>query len=112
MQIDLNSVLQSDAYDDMMGVTGISNGWAAGDRLTSVEDVFGSVYRDHIIGNDADNRLSGNVGDDILQGGAGDDRLTGGAGADVIDGGTGDEDTASYERSAPVRSRSLTGLII
>lgn len=89
VQIDLNSVLQSDAYDDMMGVTGISNGWAAGDRLTSIEEVIGSVYRDHIIGNDADNRLSGNLGDDILQGGAGDDWLQGGAGRDEMTGGSG-----------------------
>ena len=77
-------------------------GEAAGDRLVSIENVFGSAYddllrgsavtnelrgnggRDSLYGHDGNDRLSGGNGDDMLDGGRGADQLTGGAGADVF----------------------------
>ena len=58
---------------------------AAGDKLTSIENVTGSGFNDVLIGDDEANRLAGGDGDDYLIGG--DDILDGGAGADTLDGG-------------------------
>jgi Ca2+-binding RTX toxin-like protein len=60
---------------------------AAGDKLTSIENVTGSGFNDVLIGDDEANRLAGGDGDDILDGGAGADTLDGGARADTLDGG-------------------------
>ena len=77
-----------------------SGGYAEGDRLTSIEEIWGSVYADIITGDAHDNRLYGYRGDDILIGGAGndtlfgydsDDILSGGAGDDRLDGDSGDD---------------------
>ena len=64
-------------------------GDAAGDVLSGIEDLEGSVGNDVLIGTAGVNRLDGGAGDDILEGGAGDDELIGGAG----------RDTASYAGS-------------
>jgi hypothetical protein len=82
-------------------------GSAEGDELISIENVFGSLHNDTIIGNDANNEIYGLTGNDVLKGGGGadglagddgDDILKGGGGADYLEGGYGD-DTASYEES-------------
>jgi Ca2+-binding RTX toxin-like protein len=57
-------------------------GTAEGDQLYSIENVTGSWWDDHLIGNLADNVLSGWVGNDDLEGGAGADTLDGGLGVD------------------------------
>ena len=67
-----------------------SGGHAAGDTLTSIENLSGSRYSDV---------LTGDAGANRLDGGAGNDRLTGGAGADVLVGGPG-ADAAYYASSA------------
>ncbi len=70
-----------------------SDGDAAGDQLTSIENLSGGN------GNDT---LTGDAGDNVLTGNAGNDTLAGGAGADSLIGGTG-TDTADYAQStAPV----------
>ncbi|MBM6584058.1 calcium-binding protein [Microvirga sp. BT689] len=61
----------------------MTGGWAgdaAGDTYTSVEQMIGSKYSDHLLGG---------AGADVLRGGAGDDILDGGAGGDLLDGGEG-----------------------
>ncbi|WP_299288283.1 tandem-95 repeat protein [uncultured Tateyamaria sp.] len=75
-----------------------SGGDAAGDTLTSIEDLAGSDFDDALTGDDAGNILSGGRGADTLDGGAGDDILSGGRGADVLRGGAG-IDTADYTLS-------------
>ena len=128
VRIDLNKITQDSSYDDvLLGITGISNGWAAGDKLTSIENLSGSAYRDYLIGSDVDNQLSGNGGDDTLIGNGGDDRLTGGAGDDRLSGGTGDDtltgetgadiidggtgaDTASFARIRAITARTVDGV--
>lgn len=60
---------------------------AAGDKLTNVEDIIGSLQGDTIVGTDADNDLDGYFGNDVLVGGAGADRILGFFGSDRIDGG-------------------------
>ena len=51
---------------------------------TVIENVVAGSGNDHVIGNDAANRLEGRGGNDRLEGGGGDDRLKGGAGNDVF----------------------------
>lgn len=69
---------------------GIFKGGAAGDRLVNVEDIFGSLFGDVIIGTDAANELNGYNGADLLIGGAGSDLIVGFFGSDRIDGGAAD----------------------
>ncbi len=70
--------------------TGVhSGGDAAGDVLTSIERIVGSLQSDTLIGSAADNILDGNDGDDSLTGNDGNDTLLGGSGADTIISGLG-----------------------
>lgn len=69
-----------------------------GDTLVSIENLTGSSFDDHLIGDLAINRLFG---------GAGNDTLSGGGGADYLDGGEG-FDTADY--SANTQGVDLTGV--
>ncbi|HSW09202.1 S8 family serine peptidase [Aquabacterium sp.] len=88
-------------YDDAISavtvnlLSGSASGGSGTDTLVSVEDVWGSLYNDSLIGNYADNTLYGDFGDDLLQGGGGDDTLSGDTGDDTLDGGTG-IDAADY----------------
>ncbi len=72
-----------------------SNGDAAGDVLSNLENLTGGSANDYLAGDGLDNVLTGNDGNDQLRGGTGDDILVGGSGADVLVGGSG-TDTASY----------------
>ncbi len=70
--------------------TGIAVSSAGGvDRLTSIEQAYGSAFNDVIIGNDADNKLAGGAGDDRIEGEGGDDVVIAGAGIDILNGGAG-----------------------
>ncbi|OYX62740.1 MAG: hypothetical protein B7Y89_07575, partial [Novosphingobium sp. 32-60-15] len=82
------------AYLDGPAGTG---GDAAGDVLTSIENMIGSTQAD---------MLYGNANDNVLSGGDGDDTLIGGAGADVLTGGIG-TDTADYSASASAITLNL-----
>ena len=62
---------------------------AAGDKLTSIENIIGSDHKDVLIGNAVKNQLDGGAGDDTLLGGLGNDILVGGAGDDMLFGGDG-----------------------
>jgi Ca2+-binding RTX toxin-like protein len=68
-----------------------SGGDAAGDTLTSIENLVGSGFDDALTGDAAENALRGGDGDDELAGGAGADMLAGEAGDDELDGGDGDD---------------------
>ena len=86
-----------------------SGGHAAGDTLTSIENIHGSNFADTLTGDAGQNNLFGNGGVDILSGGDGSDLIRGGSGADSIDGGAG-TDTADYRGSdAAVTVSLLTG---
>jgi len=67
-----------------------AGGDAAGDAISSIENLIGSSNADTLIGSSTVNVLTGGDGDDTLYGGDGGDTLTGGAGSD----------TASYGASA------------
>lgn len=62
-----------------------SGGDAAGDSLSSIENIIGSGHDDVLIGSVFDNAISGGAGNDTLKGGAGADALDGGAGIDTAD---------------------------
>lgn len=61
------------------------------DKLSNIEDVTGTAFADHLLGNGAHNVLRGEFGNDYLFGGGGNDWLMGGYGDDVLDGGIGDD---------------------
>ena len=82
----------------------VSGGDAAGDRISSIENVSGSDAGDTIIGSAASNVLNGNDGRDTIEGGAGADRM---------DGGNGRSDTLSYATSSALGVvMSLDGLLV
>ncbi|TKB23235.1 DUF2974 domain-containing protein [Desulfopila sp. IMCC35006] len=77
-----------------------SGGTAEGDSLLSIENVYGSNYKDILVGGAENNTLLGFGGNDLLQGldgsdvlkgGDGDDELRGGLGKDNLSGGLGND---------------------
>lgn len=62
----------------------VSTGDASGDKLSGIENVFGSDFDDILTGDAKANWLDGGIGDDILKGGAGADMLIGGVGTDTV----------------------------
>ena len=66
-----------------------TGGQAEGDRLTDIENLFGSNYNDILYGDGSNNKLFGHTGDDALAGNGGINKLYGGAGSDsfVLSGG-------------------------
>lgn len=61
-----------------------SGGHAAGDKLSSIENLTGSGFNDVLVGTGTANVLDGGGGNDILSGGAGADVLIGGLGLDTV----------------------------
>ncbi|XDZ65715.1 M10 family metallopeptidase C-terminal domain-containing protein [Alphaproteobacteria bacterium LSUCC0684] len=68
-------------------IVGHSGGHAAGDRLKSIEHLYGSNMDDTLTGDGRENRIRGYDGNDTLYGGNGKDDLFGGAGDDTLNGG-------------------------
>ncbi len=64
--------------------TANNTGDAAGDVLTSIENVIGSEFDDVITGSDGANLMQGGAGNDTLKAAQGADTLYGGAGYDVF----------------------------
>ena len=95
------------AYEDAISAVLVNlslTGWqetggAGRDKLSGIENLYGSAFGDTLIGDAGVNYLSGGAGDDRLEGGAGDDHLEGGRGADTIIGGEG-WDVVSYDDAA------------
>lgn len=61
-------------------------GDAAGDTLSSIENLTGSAYDDYFSGDSGSNVISGGTGRDHINGMGGNDTLTGGLGADDLSG--------------------------
>jgi Ca2+-binding RTX toxin-like protein len=72
-----------------------SGGDAAGDILSSIENLIGSQWDDILTGNNNANVLTGGLSNDVLSGEGGNDTLEGGFGNDTLNGGEG-IDIASY----------------
>jgi len=62
-----------------------SAGEAAGDTLSGIENLTGSMWNDTLTGDAGNNRIDGGSGNDVLSGGAGADELIGGTGNDTAD---------------------------
>lgn len=62
------------------------------EKLTSIENVVGTGYKDTLIGTVGNNTLRGGNGNDQLEGLGGNDRLYGGAGTDILYGDAGNDD--------------------
>ena len=103
-----------------LALTGSQNtGGAGSDRLTLVEDIWGSLFNDILLGNGEPNALTGDAGNDIIRGRAGIDRLFGLTGNDVLEGGADNDivnggvgiDRASYDSAgaAVTVNLALTG---
>lgn len=88
-------------YDDQEGgsqgiVLNLSTGvvtdaFGDQDMLSNIEEVWGSVFNDQMLGDDNDNSLRGQAGDDLIDGADGDDYIYGNSGNDEIYGGDGDD---------------------
>jgi Ca2+-binding RTX toxin-like protein len=68
-----------------------SGGDAEGDKLISIENLFGSEYDDGLFGDNGANSLQGYLGDDVLLGFGDDDFLEGSNGYDSLNGGSGND---------------------
>ena len=83
-------------FDSGSGVTinlntgAASGGDAAGDTLSSIENLTGSAFADAFTGNSDANIFTGNDGNDTFQGLAGADTMYGGVGSDIFTIGHGD----------------------
>ncbi|MDP4823645.1 MAG: hypothetical protein NWR47_06830, partial [Aestuariivirgaceae bacterium] len=82
------------------GTTGVSVNLATGiardglggqDKLSKIQEVFGTRYADNMTAADTGSEFWGEGGNDILKGGAGSDILHGGSGKNVMYGGDGDD---------------------
>jgi Ca2+-binding RTX toxin-like protein len=84
-----------DFFFSRQGVTAnLSSGIAQGygrDRISNVEDLDGSRFKDVLIGNASANWIRGFGGNDIVVAGAGHDRGEGGSGRDWVRGGRGND---------------------
>ena len=69
----------------------LNSGAAAGDTLTAIENLSGTLFDDSIYGDDVRNVLRGLKGDDLLSGRGGNDQLIGAGGKDSLLGGDGDD---------------------
>ncbi|MAP95038.1 MAG: hypothetical protein CMK07_08820 [Ponticaulis sp.] len=117
------STSSSAIHADLQAGRGYS-GYARGDVLIEVENLFGSAFEDHLLGDTGINELYGFDGDDILEGrggndelyglddnddllgGSGNDQLIGGLGGDDLTGGTG-ADVFVYEA---ISDSAVTGI--
>ncbi len=68
-----------------------SGGDAQGDRLYTIEYIFGSAFGDRLTGDALANSIRGGAGNDLIVGGAGADTITGGSGNDDIRGDAGND---------------------
>lgn len=102
VKVDLNGPADVDGY-----TTGHSGGFAEGDKTKEIHHIYGTEFKDilmgdghpnWIYGHEGDDQLFGYGGNDSLIGYRGDDRLEGGADADSLDGGRG-LDWAIYKTS-------------
>ncbi len=73
------------------GAAQVSDGDANGDRLYSIEKLFGSRHNDILTGGDGGDGLYGGDGDDTINGGAGGDNLRGQEGNDELYGDGGND---------------------
>lgn len=92
-----------------------SGGDAAGDTISGVENVLGSLYDDTLIGDASANKLEGGAGNDTIDGGDGDDVIYGswitdtgplgtanpGPQADVLNGGAGNDTILTNYQFSP-----------
>ncbi len=84
--------LGSDAGVSVNLKTGTASGGdAEGDVITSIENIFGSIFADRLTGTQGVNRFFASDGRDTVNARGGNDHVEGGGGNDIIDGGTGDD---------------------
>ncbi|MBU6338395.1 MAG: hypothetical protein KGQ36_00255 [Rickettsiales bacterium] len=90
-----NDTMRYDYSDAAVNVNLATNvnvgGYAAGDVLYNIENIYGSAYDDVIVGDGNVNVFHGNGGNDVISGGAGNDEIYGEEGDDVINGNQGED---------------------
>lgn len=82
----------SDGHVEINLATGVfESGFAAGDTLVNIENVYGSAFDDVIVGDNGNNSIWGHQGTNELSGLGGNDSIVGGDGRDTIRGGDGND---------------------
>ncbi len=110
--IDTGSYASSGAAVNVSLIAGTGlGGDAAGDVLTSVENLLGSAFNDTFSGNGSANHLSGQMGNDTLRGGSGDDTLDGGQGTDDLSGGAGSDSLLGGNEADTLRGQGQNDTI-
>jgi Ca2+-binding RTX toxin-like protein len=82
------------------------------DELLRIENVWGTVVGDVLVGDGRANELLGRAGRDRLEGGAGDDLLHGGPGPDRADGGDGSDTCLSVVQATDCESTAVTSATV
>ena len=85
---------------------------AAGDILSTIENIDGSPHNDDLTGDENPNNFRGMDGDDRLNGGAGNDALIGGDGDDALDGGAGNDFLAGGDGDDTLRGGADTDFLV
>ncbi|MDQ1195402.1 cadherin domain-containing protein [Agrobacterium sp. SORGH_AS 787] len=80
----VNYVLSDASVSINLATNTVSGGYAAGDVLTGIENIYGTNFDDTLTGTSGVNDIRGGSGDDVIEGLGGADTLDGGAGIDTV----------------------------
>lgn len=94
------------------GWWGVSGGHAQGDRLVSIERLWGSEFNDVVVGTSGANIIKGGGGNDALHGWSGNDSILGQSGNDMLHGNDGHDTLIGGDGNDVLRGHDHNDLIM